>query len=243
MRGPVKLLLAVALVLAVGGVGAALLLAARGDDAPSPVALESATNSTPPAGVSDQAGGTGAAGAGSPDGTWRVQAGGDSFVGYRIREQLAFLSSPNDAVGRTPAVTGTMRVAQGCVEAATIEADLQALASDEARRDNALRRAGLETARFPTATFELTEPLALDGTDGGGQTLSGEASGRLTVHGTTRDVTVGLQGRWGDGDTIEVIGTLPVTLADFGITPPRLGPVVSVEETATVELQLVFARA
>jgi hypothetical protein len=31
---------------------------------------------------------------------------GDSFVGYRVREQLAILPAPSDAVGRTTAVGG-----------------------------------------------------------------------------------------------------------------------------------------
>src|SRR5438309_11343595 len=37
-------------------------------------------------------------------GTWSVGAG--SFVGYRVREQLADLPAPSDAVGRTGVVSG-----------------------------------------------------------------------------------------------------------------------------------------
>ena len=59
----------------------------------------------------------------SPDGTWQVADDGSSYVGYRVREQLASLGSPNEAVGRSTAVTGTMEVAGDTVEAVRIEAD------------------------------------------------------------------------------------------------------------------------
>jgi polyisoprenoid-binding protein YceI len=187
--------------------------------------------------------GDGEAGAaGGADGLWQVRAGDDTFVGYRVTEQLAFAQSPNDAVGRTGAVTGTMRVDGDQVPEARIEADLRELRSDEARRDNAIRRAGLESERFPTAAFELTEPLVLDGPVAAGKAHAGEGRGRLTLHGTTRDVTIPLQGRW-DGDTIQVTGRLPVRLTDFGIQPPRIGPVVSIADAATIELQLVLTRS
>jgi polyisoprenoid-binding protein YceI len=225
----------VVLVLALGG--GYLLFAARTSDSPPPAALGPA-----PATTAGQATGTQAGDATSPDGTWRVSDDGSSFVGYRVREQLAFLDSPNEAVGRSNAVTGTMEVAGGQVRSARIEADLTKLTSDESRRDNAIRQRGLESDRYPTAVLELAEPIRLEGTPAQGDEVRATGTGRLTVHGVTREVDLDLRGRW-TGSTIQVVGQFPVRMSDFQIEAPRFGPVVSIEDSLAVDLNLVFERA
>jgi polyisoprenoid-binding protein YceI len=230
-----KLVLAavVMLVLALGG--GYLLFLNRNSDSPPPAALD--PSPTTAAGEDTQADG-----AATADGTWRVSDDGSSYVGYRVKEQLAFLASPSEAVGRSSAVTGTMRVAGDTVEEVRIEADLTQLTSDEGRRDNAIRQRGLESARYPTATLELVEPIQLAATPVQGQEVHGEGTGRLTVHGVTREVDLDLTGRW-SGSTIQVVGQLPVKMTDFQIQPPRFGPVVSIEDSLAVDFNLVFERA
>jgi polyisoprenoid-binding protein YceI len=227
---------AVVLVLALLG-GGWLLLSARNADAPAPASLDAApqatTATTAEAAQPD---------AGTADGSWRVRADGSSFVGYRVRERLASLASASEAVGRSTQVSGTMQVAGDQVEAVKVEADLRGLTSDEGRRDNAIRRLGLESDQFPTAVFELAEPLRLGREPANGRQVTGEGKGRLTVHGVTREVTAALQGRW-DGSTIQVAGRMPVRMSDFQITPPRVGPVVSIEDDLTVEFRLTFVPA
>jgi polyisoprenoid-binding protein YceI len=227
---------AVVLVLALLG-GGWLLLSARNADAPAPASLDAApeatTATTAEAAQPD---------AGTADGSWRVRADGSSFVGYRVRERLASLASASEAVGRSTQVSGTMQVAGDQVEAVKVEADLRGLTSDEGRRDNAIRRLGLESDQFPTAVFELTEPVRLDREPADGRQVTGEGKGRLTVHGVTREVTADLQGRW-DRSTIQVAGRMPVRMSDFQITPPRVGPVVSIADDLTVEFRLTFVPA
>jgi polyisoprenoid-binding protein YceI len=220
--------------------GGYLLFANRTSGSPPPAALDAAPSTTTgQATGATQAQGDGAA---SPDGTWRVSGDGSSFVGYRVNEQLAFLNNPNQAVGRTTAVTGTMEVAGDTVEQVRIEADLTQLTSDEPRRDNAIRQRGLESERYPTATLELAEPIQLASTPVQGEEVRGQGKGRLTVHGVTREVDLDLQGRW-NGSTIQVVGQLPVKMSDFQIQAPRFGPVVSIEDSLAVDLNLVFERA
>jgi polyisoprenoid-binding protein YceI len=226
----------VVLVLAVGG--GFLLFVNRTSDSPPPAALDPA----PTTAAGEAAGATQGDGAASPDGTWQVSDDGSSYVGYRVKEQLAFLNSPNEAVGRSKAVTGTMQVAGDTVEEVRIEADLTQLTSDETRRDNAIRQRGLESERYPTATLELTEPIQLTSTPVEGQEVRGQGKGRLTVHGVTREVDLDLQGRW-SGETIQVVGQLPVKMTDYQIEPPRFGPVVSIEDSLNVDFSLVFERA
>jgi polyisoprenoid-binding protein YceI len=225
----------VVLVLAMGG--GYLVFAARTSDSPPPAALDPAPTTTSAATGTSQADG-----AATPDGTWRVSDNGKSFVGYRVKEQLAFLGSPNEAVGRSNAVTGTMEVAGDTVEQVRIEADLTQLTSDEGRRDNAIRQRGLESERYPTATLELAEPIQLASTPVQGQDIRGQGTGRLTVHGVTREVDLDLTGRW-SGSTIQVVGQLPVKMTDYQIEPPRFGPVVSIEDSLAVDFNLVFERA
>jgi polyisoprenoid-binding protein YceI len=224
----------VVLVLALGA--GFLLFVNRTSDSPPPAALDPAPTTTAGEAPAQEDG------AASPDGTWQVSDDGRSYVGYRVREQLASLSSPNEAVGRSPAVTGTMRVDGDTVESARIEADLTQLTSDEPRRDNAIRERGLESARYPTATLELAEPIRLASVPVEGEKVRGEGTGRLTVHGVTREVDLSVEGRW-NGSTIQVVGQLPVKMTDFQIQPPRFGPVVSMEDSLTVDFNLVFERA
>jgi polyisoprenoid-binding protein YceI len=226
----------VVLVLALGG--GYLLLASRNSDSPPPAALDPAPSTTSGAAT----GTTEAAGAATPDGTWQISDNGSSFVGYRVNEQLAFVNGPKQAVGRTKAVTGTMKVAGDTVEAVRIEADLTQLTSDEDRRDNAIRQRGLESDRYPRAILELAEPLPLGSTPARGEEVRGSGKARLTVHGVTREVDLLVTGRW-SGETIQVVGQLPVKMSDYQIQAPRFGPVVSIEDSAAVDFNLVFERA
>jgi polyisoprenoid-binding protein YceI len=231
-------LAAVAAVLVLALAGGGYLLLARNSDAPAPASLDAATATTATT-VGDAAQ---PESTGTPDGAWRVHDDGSSFVGYRVRERLAQLSSPSEAVGRTTQVTGTMQVAGDQVEAVRVEADLRGLQSDEGRRDNAIRQRGLESSRFPTAVFELAEPIRLDQQPASGRPVSGQGKGRLTVRGITREVTADLQGRW-DGSTIQVAGRIPVRMSDFQIEPPLVGFVLSIEDSLTVEFRLNFVPA
>jgi polyisoprenoid-binding protein YceI len=234
-----KLVIVGVVVLALALGGGFLLFVNRTSDSPPPAALDPAPTTTAGATGSTQALGDAAT---SPDGTWQVSDNGSSFVGYRVKEQLASLTSPNEAVGRSKAVTGTMQVAGDTVEEVKIEADLTQLTSDEDRRDNAIRQRGLESERFPTATLELTEPIQLGSAPVEGQEVRGQGKGRLTVHGVTREVDLDLQGRW-SGDTIQVVGQLPVKMSDYQIEPPSFGPVVAIEDSLNVDFNLVFERA
>src|SRR6185312_166179 len=72
---------------------------------------------------------------------------------YRVREQLMHHDLPNDAVGKTTAITGNFSVApDGAVDTAAskITIDVTSLDSDQQRRDGYVAHRTLETARYPT---------------------------------------------------------------------------------------------
>jgi polyisoprenoid-binding protein YceI len=175
-------------------------------------------------------------------GVWTVTSG--SQAGYRVREQLASLPAPSDAVGRTSAVTGTLTLAQAAsgysLTAASITVDVSKLSSDQSRRDQRIHSQGLESDRYPTATFQLATPIALPATAASGQAISVSATGALTIHGVTKTVTIPITARL-NGSKIELVGSITFPFSQFGMTPPSIGGFVTVQNNATMEFQIFLA--
>lgn len=178
--------------------------------------------------------------AGSTPSRWTVD-GANSFVGYRINEQLAQVGA-NTAVGRTSAVTGELNFDGRVVTTLQVKADMRQLKSDDSRRDNFLRRQSLESDRLPDATFVLAEPIAVSVGTAEGASMRATARGDLTVHGVTKRVEIPVEGKITNGRLV-VVGSLPVALADYSIDKPRVPLVLSIEDVGTMELSLVFAPA
>lgn len=179
------------------------------------------------------------------DGEWTVDSSigsfsdfSDSWVGYRVQEQLASIGA-NVAVGRTPNVTGTLQMRGSTVQSAAITADLTSLQSNDQRRDGQLVRQGIETARFPNATFALTQPIDLGSVPADGATTTVSATGNLTLHGVTTSIQVPLT-ITRQGDVVGVTGSIDIAFADYSITPPTSFLVLSVADHGTMELQIYF---
>jgi polyisoprenoid-binding protein YceI len=240
--------LAVIAILAVVAVAAVAVtyLAFFNDDAPDRLALTDQPAASTPATNAGGSPGTTAASAGGADltGTWRVAAG--STAGYRVREKLAALPAKSDAVGRSEAITGTVKVDRSgaglTVTDARFEVDLTKLTSDESRRDNRIRTDGLQTNQFPTATFVSTGPISLPPETVTGQAVKASAVGDLTIHGVTKRVTIPLDVRVIGGKG-ELVGSLGFPMSDFNINPPNIGGFVTVDPDATLEFKLILEKA
>ena len=250
------ILVAAALILAVG-IGGFVVYdqVLRGDSAAaltlptasaSPAAGAAAAASTAPA-ASSVAGASAApttASDGSVAGTWAVASG--SQAGYRVREQLASLPAESDAVGRTEAVTGSITLETSgsttTLTAGSLTVDTTSLTSDETRRDNRLRTEGLETDKYPTATFTLTGAVEVPAA-----ALSGTASdlvltGDLTLHGVTKSVEIPAKAQLVNG-VIQVAGSLSFPLADYSIVAPNIGGfIVSIADQGTLEFLVNFSK-
>jgi polyisoprenoid-binding protein YceI len=159
-----------------------------------------------------------------------------SFVGYRVQEELAGIGG-NTAVGRTPDVTGTMTTVGLTLTKAEFTANLASLVSDDDRRDGQLRKQSLETNKFPSATFVLTDPITLPADATPDQELTVTAHGDLTLHGETHPIQIPLRGRL-QGDVLVIVGSVEITFADFGIQKPESFKVLSVADHGTLEVQL-----
>ncbi|HEY6782147.1 MAG TPA: YceI family protein [Candidatus Dormibacteraeota bacterium] len=218
---------------AVIGVGAAGILfiyfVLFGQAAPAPLALTS-----PPATTQSPA-----LTATSVPGTWTVAS--KSVAGYRVHEQLAFLSAPSDAVGRTSQITGSATItgsgAALTVIAASFTVNVQSLTSDQSMRDSHIQILGLESAQFPHATFALSSPVMLPANATSGAEIALSLHGALTIHGTTRTVTIPVRARL-SGSEIEVVGSITFPWGEFNMLAPNIGGFVTVNSAATMEFDL-----
>lgn len=160
---------------------------------------------------------------------------------YHAREQLAGRTLFSDAVGTSKNVTGQVVVgAAGEVvpDQSQVVVDLTMLQSDESRRDNFIKGNTLQVSQFPRATFV---PQSIDGLPSP-MPSSGDAdftvAGDLTVHGVTKPVTWQVTGHF-SGSNVSGTATTNVNMTDFGMTPPRAGPVLAIEDG--LGLQIDFA--
>jgi polyisoprenoid-binding protein YceI len=220
-----------ALILAAGGLGILYFVVFAGSS-PQKLALSSPSPST-----------SASAAASAAPGSWTVDSG--SQAGYRVREKLASFSAPSDAVGRSTSVSGTLMLTQAAsgysVDSAAFTVDVSKLTSDQSRRDQRIHSQGLESDRYPTATFKLTSPIALTADAGSGQAVHVSATGDLTIHGVTKSVTIPIDARL-TGSKIELVGSITFPFSQFGMTPPSIGGFVTVENNATMEFQLLLTR-
>jgi polyisoprenoid-binding protein YceI len=202
------------------------------DDPAPELTLDDVSTTTTEAGGSS----TTAALAEGIEGTWVV--GDGSQVGYRIDETL--FGQDSEAVGRSEGVTGEVTIEDTTVTAGRFEVDMTTFESGEAQRDNQFEGRIMEVDQFPTATFELTSPIELGAVPTDGEEITTTATGDLTLHGVTQEVTIDLVARL-DGSTFAVDGSIPVTFSDYDIDDPSGGP-ASVGDDGELEVLLVFTR-
>jgi polyisoprenoid-binding protein YceI len=239
---------AVVLVVVLGAAGWWFLIR---DDAPEAANIDDASQTLEEeaAGSGDATDTTTADGAAALDGEWSVDVSIGSFddfsgtyAGYRMDEELAGVGATT-AVGRTPDVTGGITIAGRQVTTGSFEVDMATLTSDRDMRDNAIRSRGLETDAFPTATFELTQPVDLpEGIETAGASVPFSATGDLTLHGVTKEVTLDFDAEALDG-TIAIVGSAPVRLADYDMEAPTTAVALSVADQGTLEFQLFLTKA
>ena len=164
---------------------------------------------------------------------------------YRIREQLAGVKFPNDAVGTTRAIEGGIAFdAQGRIVAgqSRFTVDLKTLTSDQPRRDGYVRRNTLETERHPTAVFVPTDVRGLSVPLPQNGTATFELTGDFTVRTVTRRTTWQATATF-SGPEVDVRARTAFRFADLGLQIPRVASVLSVDDNIRLELDLVLRRS
>jgi polyisoprenoid-binding protein YceI len=177
-------------------------------------------------------------------GRWSVASG--SLAGYRVREKLAFLPAESDAVGRTSQITGTATLTEPkgavTITAASFDVDVSTLTSDRSMRDEKIHEIGLESSRYPTATFVLSKPVALPAGASAGHVVRASVTGVFDIHGTSKLETLPVEFRL-SGSTLDAAGSLTFPWSEFGMSAPSVGGFVTVTGKATMEFDLRLQRA
>jgi len=177
-------------------------------------------------------------------GRWSIAAG--SQAGYRVREKLAFLPAESDAVGRTSQVTGSAVVTLSKqslhISTASFTVAVNTLTSDRSMRDEKIHSIGLESDRYPNATFVLASPVTIAVSALSGHVARVPVTGTFTIHGVSRSETIPIELGLA-GSTLQAAGSLTFPWGAFGMTAPSVGGFVNVTEKATMEFDLRLARA
>ena len=173
----------------------------------------------------------------SDSGSFTFEEASGSFVGFRIKEELARIGKIT-AVGRTGEVDGELRIGAGELQSVSVSADLSTLITNDSRRDRAARNA-LNVSENPIASFSMDKPVALSATDGSAVSL--KVKGELRINGIGREAEVDLQAQL-VGETVVVVGSTEVVFADYDVEVPSAVIVVSAEDHGVVEFQLLFVR-
>jgi len=212
---------------AVGGF--VLLNVLGGGDGPEELTFADApTTTAAPGGPSSEPAGE------SLDGPWVI--GGGSQAGYRVLEDRIGGLQNIEAVGRTDKVTGGFTVAGSEVSDINAEVQVATITSDSSFRDGRFAGGIMDTQTFPVATF-AAPTASLGSIPADGETVTVPVSGELTLKGVTKPVETQLEVKRA-GRSVQVLGSVPVVFADYGIETPQ-PPGLSVRNEGTVEFLLV----
>ena len=154
--------------------------------------------------------------------------GEGSQATFTVNEKLAQFPLPNDAVMRSTALTGDIRL-DG--RPSTITLDLLRLSSDQPRRDNFMRQV---FRAHPAAVLTIPSISALPDRYEAGQTVKQTVRGMLAINGVERPITFEIEARV-DGTVLNVLGKTSFSWKDFDIPPPNT-PTVQVQDRVAVEV-------
>jgi polyisoprenoid-binding protein YceI len=171
-------------------------------------------------------------------GTWHVAAG--SQAGYRVNEVL--LGQKNTAVGRTSHIAGSLVIKGSAVTAASFRVPMATIHSDQSQRDVQFDGRIMDVASFPVGSFRLTSPISLVPVPAVMRLRNYIATGRLMLHGHSRQVTFSVQAAR-VGSEIKISGSIPVKFADYGIGNPSFGSFVATDNHGVLEFLLGFSRS
>ncbi len=169
-----------------------------------------------------------------------------SSASYRVTEQLAGVDFPNDAVGTTTKVSGSLAILPdgSIAPGSKLVIDLTSMASDQNMRDGYIRNRTLETGKFPDAVFVPTEVKGVPKMVPSTGQLGVSLTGNLTIHGVTKPVTFrGIATIDPRSSTVAGRALTTITFSDFGLTKPTLARLMSVEDKITIELVYKFKRS
>ena len=163
---------------------------------------------------------------------------------YRVSEVLMGATLPNDAVGVTKSVTGTiLAYPDGRIvrDSSKIVIRLDSLKSDKDRRDGFLRRRTLETEKHPTVELIPTAIRGFNGTLPASGEVKFQLLGDLVLKGVAHPTVWNVTAR-ADGQDVTGSAISKFTFKDIGLEQPKVMSVLSVADTIQLEYDFRFKR-
>lgn len=163
---------------------------------------------------------------------------------YRVREQLMGANLPNDAIGATKTITGSiLAYPDGRIvkDSSKIVIHLDSLKSDKDRRDGFLRGRTLETAKYPTVELIPTEIRGFNGNLPATGTATFQLLGDLVLKGVPHPTVWNVTAR-AEGQDVTGSATTAFTFKDVGLDQPRVPVVLSVADTIKLEYDFRMVR-
>ena len=163
---------------------------------------------------------------------------------YRVREQLMGANLPNDAVGATKGITGTiLAYPDGRIvkDSSKIVIQVDSLKSDKDRRDGFLRRRTLETEKYPTVELIPTEIRGFNGKLPASGPVTFQLLGDLVLKGVAHPTVWNVTAR-AEGNDVAGSASTAFTFKDIGLDQPKVPVVLSVADTIKLEYDFRLVR-
>ena len=163
---------------------------------------------------------------------------------YRVREQLMGANLPNDAIGATKGITGTiLAYPDGRIvkDSSKIVIQVDSLKSDKDRRDGFLRRRTLETEKFPTVELIPTEIRGFNGKLPASGPVTFQLLGDLVLKGVAHPTVWNVTAR-AEGNDVAGSASTAFTFKDVGLDQPKVPVVLSVADTIKLEYDFRLVR-
>jgi polyisoprenoid-binding protein YceI len=155
-----------------------------------------------------------------------------SSASYRVTEQFVGINFPNDAMGTSSTVAGTLGIAAdgSVVSGSKLSVDLRNLKSDQEQRDGYIKSRTFETDKYPMAEFVPTKITGLPAMIPFQGQAGFELVGNMTIHGVTKEVTFQGIATFGRDGTIAGRAKTSFNFETFGLTKPMIGRLMSVDD-------------
>jgi polyisoprenoid-binding protein YceI len=171
--------------------------------------------------------------------TWKADAA-HSVAEFKVKHMMI-----SNVKGRFTGVSGTLYLDENNVENSRVETSIDAgsISTGDAQRDGHLKSADFfDAEQYPKLEFRSTRVVP----DGNGEL---KATGELTIHGLTREVTFAVEGPtapakdpWGN-TRVALSATTKINRKDFGLTWNAAletgGILVGEEVTITLDVQFI----
>ncbi|HEV8670397.1 MAG TPA: YceI family protein [Candidatus Limnocylindria bacterium] len=163
-----------------------------------------------------------------------------SLATIRVREQVAAIPAPGDAILTTRAFSGAVVLLPdgAFASGSAFAADLDTLKSDEPLRDEWIKFNTLNTRVYPRAEFTLLRVIGLPLPLASQGEWAAALEGTMKIHGVERPLSWPVQVTRSAGE-VRVRGKTEFVFGDYGMAVPANRLILSVVDNVRLEVDLV----